>query len=597
MAAGIGALSVADALTATGLPDPGPATTLGVPFVRAAGEIAAAVAVGGFLCAAFLVPPQPSGVLDASGYRALRLARAASAGWAACAVLMVPLTVSDVSGKPLREHLHPAEIWRVAGLVDTANAWRWTAALALAVTLAAAPVLRWSATPVLLGGSLITLLPLVLTGHSAAGGSHDLATDSLLIHLVAGSLWAGGLLSLLAVALRGADHTALAARRFSALALWCFLAMALSGGVNALVRIRPADLVGTAYGNLLLAKVAALGVLAAIGWFQRRAAVAALQGDPTARGPLVRLGLTEAMVFGLTFGVAVGLGRTPPPPPGGRAPSPAEVALGYPLAGPPTPARLLLDWRPDLLFAAAAILAAGSYLVGVGRVRRRGEAWPLARTAAWLLGCAVLVLATCSGLGRYGPATFSVHTTTQVLLAVVAPPLLVSGAPAVLALRVLPRAGAGPPGAREWLQSLLRSRPIGLLTHPAVATVVFLTAFCAVFTAGVFDATVGSHAAHVVMKALFVISGCLFLAAVLGARPGVGAMASAAVLVAVTFSAAVLAGSTRILGERFYRSLAVPWDTDLLGDQHLGAVIAGAAGVVPVLVVLTATAVRRRGAR
>ena len=57
-AAGIGALSLADALTATGLPNPGPATTLGLPFVRAAGEIAAVLAVGSFLFAAFLVPPQ-----------------------------------------------------------------------------------------------------------------------------------------------------------------------------------------------------------------------------------------------------------------------------------------------------------------------------------------------------------------------------------------------------------------------------------------------------------------------------------------------------------------------------------------------------------
>ena len=54
-AAGIGVLSLADALTATGLPDPGPATTLGLPFVRAAGEIAAVLAVGSFLFAAFLV--------------------------------------------------------------------------------------------------------------------------------------------------------------------------------------------------------------------------------------------------------------------------------------------------------------------------------------------------------------------------------------------------------------------------------------------------------------------------------------------------------------------------------------------------------------
>src|SRR6185503_10166271 len=124
-AAGIAALSVADALTATGLPNPGPVTTYGLPFVRAAGEIAAVVAVGSFLLAAFLVPPQPNGVLDAAGYRAVRLGTAASAVWTVCAALLVPLTVSDVSGQPLRDHLNPAAIWSAASLVDTAGAWRW----------------------------------------------------------------------------------------------------------------------------------------------------------------------------------------------------------------------------------------------------------------------------------------------------------------------------------------------------------------------------------------------------------------------------------------------------------------------------------------
>lgn len=193
-AAGIGALSLASALTATGLPDPGPVTTLGLPFLRAAGEIAAVLAVGSFLFAAFLVPPQPSGVLDADGYRALRLGTVASGVWAVCAALLVPLTLSDVSGHPVAD-LRPAQMWSLAGLITTASAWRWTAILAAAITLASLPVLRWSWAPVLLAASLTTLIPLGLTGHSSAGGSHDLATNGLLIHLVAAALWAGGLLA------------------------------------------------------------------------------------------------------------------------------------------------------------------------------------------------------------------------------------------------------------------------------------------------------------------------------------------------------------------------------------------------------------------
>src|ERR1700682_4629142 len=119
-AAGIGALALADALPATGLPDPGPVTTYGLPFVRAAGEIAAVLAVGSFMFAAFLVPPQTNGVLDAAGYRALRLGTVASGVWTVCAALLVPLTVSDVTGQPLVSRLSPSAIRSVASLVDTA---------------------------------------------------------------------------------------------------------------------------------------------------------------------------------------------------------------------------------------------------------------------------------------------------------------------------------------------------------------------------------------------------------------------------------------------------------------------------------------------
>lgn len=595
VAAGIGALALTDALTATGLPDPGPATTLGLPFVRAAGEIAAVIAVGGFLLAAFLVPPQDSGVLDVAGYRALRMGRAASAVWAACAALLVPLTISDVSGEPLADNLNPVDIWQVAGLVETADAWRWTAFLAAAVAAAASAVLRWSWTPILFAGALLTLVPLGLTGHSAAGGAHDMATNGLMIHLVAGALWAGGLLALLAHALRGAEHAALAARRFSRVALWCFVAMALSGAVNAAVRMRLGEVLTTPYGRLVLAKAALLGVLGLIGYLQRRRAVTALQADGS-RATLIRLALIEAAVFGVTFGVAVGLGRTPPPPPRSLNPSAAEVAIGYDFAGPPTLARILGDWRFDLVFGTAAVVLAAVYLAGVLRLRRRGDAWPPGRTASWLLGCAVLLFATSSGLGRYMPAMFSMHMAAHMLLSMLTPILLVMGAPTTLALRALPPAGKGnPPGPREWLQAGLHSRWSRFFTHPVVATVMFVAGFYGLYFGGIFDAAVEQHPAHVLMNLHFLMSGYLFYWAVIGVDPtpriipplGKIGMVFASIPLHAFFGV-VLMGMADVLGERFYRSLQLPWHTDFLGDQHLGGSIAWAAGEVPLVVVLMA---------
>ena len=600
-AAGIGALSLADALTATGLPDPGPATSYGLPFVRAAGEIAAVLAVGSFLFAAFMLPPQTNGVLDAAGYRALRLGTAASGVWAICAAVLVPLTVSDVSGQPLRDHLNPVDIWSAASLVDIAGAWRWTAFLAAAVTLASLPVLRWSWTPLLLAGALTTLVPLGLAGHSSAGGAHDLATSSLLIHLGAAALWAGGLLALLAHFLRAGEHADLAARRFSALAFWCFVAMAVTGVVNALVRIRLTELVRTEYGWLVIGKLVALCLLGVVGWRQRRTGIAALRADPGARSPLIRLALVEAVLFGATFGIAVGLGRTPPPPLR-TEPSPVEVAIGYDFAGPPTVARVLFDWRFDLIFGTAAVVMSLVYLAGVRRLRRRGDAWPAGRTLAWLCGCAVLLFATSSGLGRYMPAMFSMHMGAHMLLSMLVPVLLVLGAPVTLALRGLPTAGRGePPGPREWLLAALHSRVSRFLTHPVVATVLFIAGFYGLYFGGIFDAAVSNHAAHVLMNVHFLLSGYLFYWVVIGVDPtprqipqlGKVAMVFAS-LPLHAFFGVVLMGMQTVLGETFYRSLDLSWHTDLIGDQRLGGGIAWAAGEVPLVVVMIALLIQWR---
>ena len=385
-------------------------------------------------------------------------------------------------------------------------------------------------------------------------------------------------------------------------ALWCFVAMALSGVVNALVRVRPADLFDTTYGWLILAKTTALCVLGAIGWLQRGRGIAALKSDPGARGPLIRLALVEAVVFGLTFGVAVALGRTPPPAPPIFNPSIPAIEIGYDLAGPPTLARILFDWRFDLVFGTAAIVFAVVYVVAVVTLRRRGDAWPVGRTVAWLLGCLVLLFATSSGVGRYMPAMFSMHMAAHMLLSMLAPILLVLGAPVTLALRALPAAGRNdPPGPREWLLAALHSRVSRVLTNPFVATILFVAGFYGLYFGGIFDAAVDSHPAHLAMNLHFLLTGYLFYWVVIGVDPtprpipplGKVAMVFAS-LPFHAFFGVVLMSTNTVLGQPFYKSLQLYWHTDLLGDQRLGGGIAWAAGELPLVIVMIALLIQWR---
>ena len=208
----------------------------------------------------------------------------------------------------------------------------------------------------------------------------------------------------------------------------------------------------------------------------------------------------------------------------------------------------------------------------------------------------MLLFATSSGLGRYMPAMFSMHMAGHMLLSMLAPILLVLGAPTTLALRALPTAGKGnPPGPREWLLAGLHGPWSRFFTHPVVATVMFVAGFYALYFGGIFEAAASHHGAHLVMNAHFLLTGYLFYWAVIGIDPtprvippiGKFGMLFASIPLHAFFGV-VLMGMSAILAEKFYRSLQLPWHTDLLGDQHLGGSIAWAFGEIPLVVVLLA---------
>jgi putative copper resistance protein D len=265
-------------------------------------------------------------------------------------------------------------------------------------------------------------------------------------------------------------------------------------------------------------------------------------------------------------------------------------------------ARVLFDWRFDLVFGTAAIVFAIVYILAAFRLRRRGDAWPAGRWLAWLLGCLVLLFATSSGLGRYMPAMFSMHMAVHMLLSMLTPILLVLGAPVTLALRALPAAGRDdPPGPREWLIAALHSRLSRFLTNPLVATVLFIAGFYGLYFGGIFDAAVNNHAAHLAMNLHFLLTGYLFYWVVIGVDPTprpIPPLGKLAMLFASlplhAFFGVVLMGSQSVLGENFYKSLQLYWHTDLLGDQRLGGGIAWAAGEVPLVVVMIAFLIQWR---
>ncbi|MGV9794439.1 cytochrome c oxidase assembly protein [Gordonia sp. NPDC003422] len=595
-------VSAASALRLTGVPDPGALTTYGLPAVTAIGEVAAAVALGCAVFAAFFVPPQADGVLDVGGFRAIRIASTAALIWSISALLLMPLSVSDVSGQPLSTTIRPANLIRVYGQVADVRTWFWTAVFALVAAVIARVTLRWGFTFATVLFVLLSLMPPALGGHSSTGGNHDVATNSLILHIVGATLWLGGLVAVVFYALADGRWRTLAVRRYSRVAFWCIVVVGVSGVVNALVRVPIGDLFTDTYGRLVLLKTAALVVLGALGAWHRRSTIARLETESGIRSTFVRFGLAEIVVFAVTFGLAVGLSRTPPPDLANPDISVVESEIGYRLDEPPSFARIFTDWRFDLIFGTLAIVLAVVYLRGVWRLRRRGDEWPIGRTVAWLLGCVLLLFATSSGLGRYGPAMFSVHMIAHMLLSMMIPVLLVLGGPVTLALRALRPAGRGnPPGPREWIQSAIHSPVSRFLTHPGIAAVMFVGSFYLLYLGGLFEAVVPFHAAHLLMNLHFLLSGYLFYWLVIGIDPAPRQVSPVAKLGIVwgslpfhAFFGVALMMTSAVIAESYYRGLNLPWHEDLYADQRVGGGIAWAAGEIPLVVIMLALLVQWR---
>ncbi|MFE9100104.1 cytochrome c oxidase assembly protein [Actinomadura geliboluensis] len=578
-----------------GLGDAGALTRWGLPASRAAMDLLSALTVGAVLAAAAFLPVEGGRgaarlSADAVGY--LRAASWIAAGWAAAAAATLVFTVADVLGQPVGEVLTGSELSSYVGSLPQGTALMIVVLLAVVVALLA----RTTTTPAAAFGLLvmagIALLPAPLTGHSASAANHSVATTGVALHVAAVAPWVGGLAIVGAHALLRRDRLPVMAERFSRMALWCYITVGVSGLVNVIARLPdPAELATTNYGRLALGKIVAFGVLGWFGWWHRERTLPALAaGKP---GAFARFGSVEAAVMAATMGLAVALARTAPPPP--TAPESAvKSLLGYDMPPEVTPMRLLTLWQFDLFFAVLAAVLGGLYLAAVVRLRRRGDSWPMGRTAAWILGLVTILAVTQTGVAKYAPILFSVHMAQHMVLNMLVPIFLVVGAPVTLALRALkPARVRGDRGPREWLTALLHSRYLAVVAHPAVATLIFVVSTFALYFTPLFEAAMRNHLGHIAMMVHFLAAGSLFFWVLLGVDPAPKKLPYPArlILLFVTmpfhaFFGIALMNMSQALARGWYGAVDPPWGTTILHDQHTGGAIAWAFGEIPTFIVL-----------
>ena len=164
-------------------------------------------------------------------------------------------------------------------------------------------------------GFLVGVACLIVSGavgHPAA--IHPLwAIPGKSIHLLAGALWLGGLLWLLVNGAADGETRRAEALRVSSLALVAVIAVALSGLLQtALFLNAPTDLLHSAYGKLLIAKIVGLLILLAYGAYNRYSVLP--QFSTGGEVKLRRSVKQEVFVVSLLILIGGFLAYVPPPP-------------------------------------------------------------------------------------------------------------------------------------------------------------------------------------------------------------------------------------------------------------------------------------------
>lgn len=432
------------------------------------------------------------------------------------------------------------------------------------------------------GIALFGLVAPVFESHSAQAGSHGLAIGTLVIHVIAISIWFGGVSALYFM---DRETRSIALPRVSTISTWSLVAIVATGVTSSLLRLGLSSDWFTIYGLLIIIKVVILGSIVVIALkIKKNLAQVHLVGFESAL-------LVITMIIGSL------LSRVTPLIDAELPVDPARDLVGVTMPAAPTWQRLFFEYEADALILGALIFVTALYIRGVVALVRRGDRWPVGRTISFAIGISLLDYSTSGGLGLYGIFSFKYHMVAHMVLSMIAPIFIILSAPLTLALRTLPQGrGKEERGIRRWFLSILHSRISSIWTHPITALAIFDGSLFALYFTPLFGDLMSSHFGHLAMNLHFIGAGLLFFYVIVGVDPNPRrthhlvrmVILLAAMSIHAFFSLALMSSTTLIDGG-YYESLQRPWDLDLLADQRTGASLGWAMGEIPIIIAFIAT--------
>ena len=575
--------------TPTKLADAGDIVRWGLPLAKGVTNLGTALAIGSLAFAAFALSAKTPQLA-----KAMNLAALGAGIWTIFGAISFLFTYLSVTGSAFStSDVFGQGLWLFATDIELGRYLAMNLIVGALLTMFALAFQNLTAALLLAAFGLVGLVPIALTGHAAGAANHAMAVNSIGLHLVAVCIWVGGLVALVVVRDSDPERQTNLVKRYSTLALISFLIVAISGIAVAIISLGKFENLFTPYGWLVMLKVSALLLLGAIGGHYRFRLINKMATLPAKAKEFWLIVVGELLVMGAAVGLGTALSRTAPPadPLENFVPTPASILTGEQLPSELLPSTWFTAWKIDLLWLVISLGAIAIYLIGVWRLHRRGDKWPVIRTLSWLGGWLFLIYITCGTPNVYEQYLFSVHMTAHMMLTMGVPLLLVPGAPVTLLMRAAKKRKDGSMGLREWALWAVHTKWAQLVSNPIFAGVNFAASLVVFYFTPIFSWATREHVGHEWMVIHFIITGYLFVQALVGIDPGpkqlpytirlmllIGTLAFHAF-----FGLSLMSGSGLLLAD-WYGAMGRTWGVDPLSDQQNGGAIAWGIGELPAAV-------------
>lgn len=558
---------------------------------QAVAEVSSLIAIGAVVSIVFLRPLPARQAFGVPAGMDRVIARWAAGAWAASTFALIFVGALDTSGMSIAQLSQPGMLDYL--LVSMSNFWpavlRFAGAAVVALTVRAAS--KWTTLLIGLWAGGISVLTPIVVGQVLVGPDHDFGGDAAVIQTLVGVPTFGALLVLAFRVLVGDEIATVTWRRWLRMAVVALPTMVAAEAVLTWFKLAGTPLLSTLTGWLILGRLVAFLLVAAatagIIVTRRRRHFRRAEAGLLTIGALGVLGWVAATAAML---------RTLPPMYFSPT-SPAQVFLGYDTPDAPTLVKVLTSGRPNVLFIALGIAGVAVYFVALASLRRREIEWPWTRTLSWVLGWAVVVYVTSSGLGLYSAPHFGIHMIVHMSLSMLAPVLLSLGGILTLLLRAS-RAGGPVASLHDWIGWLLQWRVSKALFNPIVAFTLFISSYYALYFTGLFEHLMTYHWGHQLMNAHFLVVGYIYYSLIIGVDRGPKPLPHIAKLglamAAMPFHAffgVILMNGRTIIAQQYYYYLGMPW-ADLPAAQELGGGVAWAGGEIPSLLVVIALGIQ-----